>query len=573
MWRMRGSALVFLVLVSVLACTPTAWAQTTGRIAGRIVDSSGGAMPGVTVTVSSPALQGVRSTVTDGSGDYRFPTLPPGKYVVKAELTGFKTTEQADVAVGIDRTVAVNLSMSVGDLAENVTVEGTTPVIDIRSASTGLNANADFFTKLPSRRDFYAVAQFAPGVSTDDSGTTFAGSTGAENSYIIEGLNTTGVYLGDRGKTLNQDFVEEVEVKTGGLPAEYGRMTGGVINVVTKSGSNMFHGSLFGFAEGGSLQADNATESKRPEWTTTVPNVAHLWDAGVSLGGYVVKDRLWFFGVYNGQQRRTDTKMIRDLTQDAPGTPALGTSVPTTTNTQLYSAKFTYKLANNHTLVFSEFGDPAKTNGALTSQWVISGPPSTWDGTEQFGGNDMVLRYDGVLSPTSFLRAQYARHTEKDIIGGPGRDIASTQNQRVSPAVFTGGFSIWDDLNFTRDVYKADFSKILPANEIKVGFDYEDIGSNLDRYQGGAGQRIYLLQRTVDGELVLYVRHRYFIDENAPGHSRSDPATWKIALPLNTRPASKSYSFYAQDNMKLGRLSLNLGVRWERQSMLDREGA
>ena len=285
MWRMRGSALVFLVLVSVLACTPTAWAQTTGRIAGRIVDSSGGAMPGVTVTVSSPALQGVRSTVTDGSGDYRFPTLPPGKYVVKAELTGFKTTEQADVAVGIDRTVAVNLSMSVGDLAENVTVEGTTPVIDIRSASTGLNANADFFTKLPSRRDFYAVAQFAPGVSTDDSGTTFAGSTGAENSYIIEGLNTTGIYLGDRGKTLNQDFVEEVEVKTGGLPAEYGRMTGGVINVVTKSGSNMFHGSLFGFAEGGSLQADNATESKRPEWTTTVPNVAHLWDAGVSLGG------------------------------------------------------------------------------------------------------------------------------------------------------------------------------------------------------------------------------------------------------------------------------------------------
>jgi len=568
MRTMRGSILVVgLALMAVLTCMPAAWAQTTGRISGKVLDSTGGALPGVTVTVSSPALQGVRTTVTDGTGEYRFPTLPPGKYAVKAELTGFKTTEQPDVTVGIDRTVEVNISMSVGSVTESVTVEGAAPVIDIRSTTTGLNANAEFFSKLPSRRDFYAVAQLAPGVSTDDSGTTFAGSTGAENSYIIEGLNTTGIGWGDRGKTLNQDFVEEVEVKTGGLPAEYGRMTGGVINVVTKSGSNQFHGTLFGFAEGGGLQANDSTADKRPNWTTTVTNVSHLWDAGASLGGYVVKDRVWFFAAYNPQQRRADQQVIRPL--DDPASPTVGSNIPTTTNSQLYSAKATVKLANNHTLVFSEFGDPAKATGAV---FAVSGAPTTWDGTEKTGGNDTVFRYDGVLSSTAFLRAQWARHTEKDLYGGAGRDIAQIQNQRVSPAVFTGGFGYFDDIHFWRDVYKADFSKVFPANEIKVGFDYENITSDVNRYQGGAGQRVYLLQTAEEDGSIPYVRHRYYIDENAPGYSRSDPTTWKIALPLNTTPGIKNYSFYGQDNVRVGRLSLNLGVRWEAQEMFGRNG-
>jgi hypothetical protein len=555
---------VGLVLTLVLACMPAVWAQTTGRIEGKVVDTTGGALPGVTVTVSSPALQGVRTTVTDSTGAYRFPTLPPGKYSVKAELSGMKATEQGDVVVGIDRTAMVALTMAVGNVSETVTVTGTSPVIDTASTTTGLNADAEFFNRLPSRRDFYAVAQFAPGVSSDNTGTTFAGSTGAENSYIIEGLNTTGVQTGVQGKTLNQDFVQEVEVKTGGLPAEYGRMTGGVINVVTKSGGNTFHGSLFGFAEGGGLQAQDSTASQRPAWTTTVTNTAHLWDFGGSLGGYIVKDRLWFFGAYNPQQRKNETQVIQVLS--APGSPTVGSNVPDTINSQLYSFKATYKLANNHTLVFSTFGDPAKETGNV---FAISGPPSTWDGTDTTGGNDMVARYDGVLSSTTFLRAQYARHKEQDVIGGAGRDTPVTLNQRVTPTAATGGFSGWDDTHFTRDVFKADISKVFRANEIKVGFDYEDITSAVDRFQGGAGQRIYLLQTSAK---VQYVRHRYYINDKASGFVRADPATWQIALPLTVSPAIKNYSFYAQDTVKVSRLTLNLGVRWEQQGMLDRNG-
>lgn len=569
MGRMRGPAFVIgLVLVALFAFLPPAMAQmTTGRIEGKVLDSTGGALPGATVTVSGPALQGVRTVVTDGTGAYRFPTLPPGKYTVKAELAGMKTTEQQNITVGLDRTVNVDFSLTVGNITENVTVQGQAQVIDVTSTATGLNANTDFFNRLPSRRDFYAVAQFAPTTATDASGTTFAGSTGAENSYIIEGLNTTGIQYSQTGKTLNQDFIEEVEVITGALPAEYGRMTGGVINVVTKSGSNQYHGSLFGFAEGGPLQADDSTRSLRPTWVTTVRNTAHLWDVGGSVGGYAKKDRVWFFAAYNPQQRKEETLVIQPLS--AVGSPALNSSVPRTTNTNLFSAKATVKLANNHNLVFSDFADPAKMTGNV---FAIAGPSSTWDGTNETGGNDAVLRYDGIFTPTSFLRAQYAWHREKSTFGGAGRDIAQTINARVTPNINTGGFGYWDDTHFGRDVLKADFTKVLPYNEIKAGFDYENISSDVDRFQGGAGQRMYLMHTLVNGTYLNYVRHRFYLNDLAPGFVRGDPTTWSIALPLSVHPAIKNYSFYGQDSLKFGHLSLNLGLRWEQQKMLDRNG-
>ena len=153
----------------------------------------------------------------------------------------------------------------------------------------GRERGADLFNRIPLRRDFYAVTRVAPGIDADTVGTVVYGSSSAENQYIIDGLNTTGVELGDKGKTLNFDFVQEVEVKTGGLPAEYGRMTGGVVNVVTKSGSNLFKGSVFVNAEGGSLQANDNTRDKRPASTTTSPTSSSRSDFGGELGGPIAE--------------------------------------------------------------------------------------------------------------------------------------------------------------------------------------------------------------------------------------------------------------------------------------------
>src|SRR5690606_13445635 len=132
--------------------------------------------------------------------------------------------EQRDIRVGIDRSVSLSLTLTAA-FAGEVTVLGEAPVVDTTSATSGLNVTAETFERIPLQRDFYKVAQISTGATGDDTvGATIYGSTGAENQYIIEGLNTTGAELGNQGKDINFDFIQEVEIKTGGLPAEYGRL-------------------------------------------------------------------------------------------------------------------------------------------------------------------------------------------------------------------------------------------------------------------------------------------------------------------------------------------------------------
>ena len=231
-------------------------AQTTGRIQGTVIDSNGAALPGVTLTANASVLPGHVSAVSDSDGGFRLLSLPPGVYTVTAGLEGFNTVESRDIKVGIDRTVTLELTMTAA-FAGEVTVVGDAPVVDTSSATSGVSMSAETFDRIPMTRDFYAVAQLATGAAADATGTTVYGSTGAENSYVIEGLNTTGAERGEEGKILNFDFIQEVEIKTGGLPAEYGRMTGGLINAITKSGGNEFAGDIFGFFEGGGLYSDD----------------------------------------------------------------------------------------------------------------------------------------------------------------------------------------------------------------------------------------------------------------------------------------------------------------------------
>ena len=264
----------------------------------------------------------MQTTTTDSRGEFRFLSVPPGTYTVKVALSGFKTVERSGIVVGLDRTVDVAVQLEVATVSETINVSGESPAIDTSSTTTGVNATADLFNRLPIQRDIYAIARVAPGTQNDNSGTVFYGSTGAENNYIIEGLNTTGIQVGTEGKTLNFDFVEEIEVKTGGLPAEYGRMTGGIMNVLTKSGGNQFKGSVFGFYEGGGLQANDSTTSQRPATTTQLSNIKDRWDFGGELGGYLVKDKLWFFGSYNRTSRTDDRTVIGELT--SPGSPPSG---------------------------------------------------------------------------------------------------------------------------------------------------------------------------------------------------------------------------------------------------------
>jgi len=571
----HGARYALWCAIAVALCTASAFAQTTGRLVGSIVDAQGAVLPGVTVTVTSPQLQGANTQVTDATGQFRFPSLPPGTYTVKADLAGFKPVEQADVRIGIDQTVTLPLKMALAGVTETVNVLGASPVVDTTSSVGGVSVGQELMEQLAVRRDIYAVTRFAPGVTQDTYGPSVYGSSSAENSYIIEGLNTTGVNTGTEGKQLNADFIQEVQVQTGGLNAEYGRMTGGNLNVITKSGGNIFHSDVFGFGEGGGLQATNTTGVLRPQTTTTTVNTAKLGDFGADVGGFIAKDKVWFFGAYDRVARRDEATVIRTLT--SPGSPALGSTVPADITQNLFAAKLTLKASQNHTITATVMGDPSTRDGAIFTtangqNFTINGPASTWQGTLDSGGIDSVGRYEGVFGSNLLVSVMGGQHREKQTYGGAGVNTPQIINQTVNPNASSGGFTGFDDQQFSRNVFGGNVTKYISSHTIKAGGDFEIINTTVDRYQGGAGQRIYVLPSSaVPGG--VYYRHRYYVNDKAAGFDRNNPATWSIALPLEATPKSKDASLFAQDSYKvLSNLTINGGIRWERQSVLNRDG-
>ena len=314
--------------VCLLLLVPVAvFAQTTGTVDGTVTDQSNAPLPGVTVELTSPNLQGTRTAVTSADGRYRFPAVPPGPYKVTAELAGFGKVEKR-ATVSLDATATVNLSLQLSTSAE-VTVTGEAPLVDVSSTTQGSNFGAKVIDKLPVGRNYADVVFTQPGVQADFGETqgrslaiSIYGSTSSENLFLIDGVNTTNVIKGFQGKDINNEFIQEVEVKTGGYQAEYGRNTGGVVNVITKSGGNEFHGGVFGYYNDTGMRAD-VDVVQTPDFSQTgdvdnVPGVGpnsflekdvrQEW--GADLGGFMVKDKVWFFGAYDRVQINQNTEPI-----------------------------------------------------------------------------------------------------------------------------------------------------------------------------------------------------------------------------------------------------------------------
>jgi Carboxypeptidase regulatory-like domain/TonB-dependent Receptor Plug Domain len=566
------------ILMLLFASTALAQTSTSGAIVGQVSEGTT-PLPGVTIELTSPSQQGTRVVVTEANGEFRFSLLPPGTYTLTASLSGYGPLSQSNINVGLNRTVTLELSMSPATVSDVITVTAAAPVLDVTSTTTGANVTAETIESLPLARDFYAVAQIAPGTSSDAAGTTVYGSTGAENQYIIDGLNTTGVELGTEAKTLNFDFIQEVQVITGGLPAEYGRVTGGIVNAITKSGGNEFKGDLFAYGAGGGLQSDDTTAGDRPATATNVANVSNEMDFGFTLGGYVVRDRLWFFGAYN-RVTETDTySIIRDL-QGAPGTPGPGSELDEDITRDLYAGKLTWQMFTGHDLTLSVLGDPSEYDGALGTFFNIAGPPTTFAGTATTGGNDAILRYSGVYGTNWLLGATVGTHHEESYITGAGKNMAHYIDETVEhgrPIPVSGGFGFHQDQEFDRDVVKLDVTRYLGRHELKAGADREILSAYNENWNGGAGQRIYIRERaeaiTPQNPTGRYYRHRFYVNDRAPGFDRDDASTWVINTPLTSTPETTNTSLYLQDSWKVTSfLTLNAGLRWEQQEIGDRFG-
>src|SRR4051812_38510918 len=334
-------------------------AQTTGSISGRVNDSSGGTIPGVTVAATSPSLQGIRIAISDATGAYRLPLLPPGNYSVAFTLTGFTSKKNANVPVSLGKETTVDVALSPAAMTESITVGSFAPPIDMSSNTLGTSLNAMQIETLPTGRNYSSVAQITPGVSSDavqsdDKQTptiTVYGSSGAENAFYVDGVNTTNSEYGFQGKELNFEFIEAVEIKTGGYEAEYGRATGGIINVITKSGSNQMHGDVFGYDTSDSLQtSSHAVAGPTPGGFTRK-------DYGLDLGGFIVRDKLWFFGAYD-QVRNTQSNILLQG-------PLGGDAVTSPSHRNLGSAKLTYSYNPSHTFIATFLQDPRVDGGAI----------------------------------------------------------------------------------------------------------------------------------------------------------------------------------------------------------------
>jgi outer membrane receptor protein involved in Fe transport len=563
------------LLMFLIASVAMAQTSTSGAIVGRVTDGTS-AVPGVTIELQSPAQQGTKVAVSDANGEFRFSLLPPGQYTLTASLTGYTPLSQSNISVGLNRTVTLELDMRPSTVKDVITVTASAPVLDTTSNTTGANVTSETIESLPLARDFYAVAQVAPGTSTDTTGTTVYGSTGAENQYIIDGLNTTGVENGTEAKTLNFDFIQEVQVITGGLPAEYGRVTGGIINAITKSGGNDFKGDAFGYGAGGALQSDNATAGSRSATATTVKDVSDEMDFGFNLGGYIIRDRLWFFGAYDRVSETDGYSIIRDL-QGSAGTPAPGAVLDEDITRDLYAGKLTWQATAGQNLTLSILGDPSENDGALGSVFTIAGPPTTFEGTSTSGGNDGILRYSGVFGTNWLVNATAGTHHEETFVNGPGKSMAHYIDQRLSTLPTSGGFGFHQDQEFDRDILKLDITRYLGRHELKVGADQEALSSFNASWNGGAGQRIYIRRSaslaTASNPDGIYYRHRYYIDDTAAGFNRSDPSTWHIETPLESSPETTNTSLFAQDSWKVtSYVTLNAGLRYETQKLGDRFG-
>jgi len=324
----RFSTIVCLLLFTFLAVLPIARAQeTTGAVEGTVKDKTGASITGANVTISGDKLIGIKAISTDKSGYYRFDNLPPGTYAIRASAPGFTELKRDGLVIQTGRIPTVDLPLSIGSEQTIIEISAETPVIDVTSSRQQTTISKDEIDYAPRGRSFQSAIAFAPGARLEplQGGYQIDGGATAENSYLINGMETGSMVTGKSAANAPFEFVQEVQVKTGGIEAENGGALGGVVNVIGKRGGNTWHGNVWMYYEGdpmdssytvtplsqydsGATHQGNFLRSD-PQGTYSTPNrqdyAAQFYtpqkdhfrylQPGFDAGGYLKKDRLWLW--------------------------------------------------------------------------------------------------------------------------------------------------------------------------------------------------------------------------------------------------------------------------------------
>jgi hypothetical protein len=401
--KMRNVLRLFMILCIALASTAVFAQdiQTKGSIGGTVTDSNGGILPNAKVTVEGQ--QAATTTQTNDQGVYKVDNLLPGTYTVTVEQAGFKKSVSLGVIVYVGKESTISPKLEAGTISEVVTVTDTGG-IDHASSAVNQSLNDQLFDNIPVARGVVGLFYIAPG-TTDSLGggqanPSIAGGSALDNLYIADGVNITdsafgglGTFsrsYGSLGTGINTSFIKEVQVKTGGFEPQFGQSTGGIVNIITKSGTNEFHGAFYGFArpkafETTRAQADDVTIGQAGK-------VLHVenYDVGLDAGGPIVKDKVFFFGSFN-------PTINRNVLLGAKGSGLfnqLGEHAART-RTYNYALKADYNINQNHSLNFSIFGDPSKTN--KSSFRILNTDNTTAQSELGYGTRNLSLRYNGSL--------------------------------------------------------------------------------------------------------------------------------------------------------------------------------
>ncbi|MFL6257894.1 MAG: TonB-dependent receptor domain-containing protein [Pyrinomonadaceae bacterium] len=635
---------VLALALSFFVTGAVAQTTTTGSIEGTVVDVNGAAIPGITVSVAGPNLIRSQTATTNDEGYFNIPQIPPGRYTITVEAAkGFARFEQADVEVNLTKVSTLAVSLRPAGATETVEVTASSgAAVDVSTNTTGTNVSTEQFSNFPTQRTVQSLYTIAPTVTRSglrdasgrDRDPSVAGSSGPENNYILDGVTVSDPAFGGSGANLPFEFVQEVQVLTGAYGADIGKSTGGVFNVITKSGSNSFRGDVFGYFTAKSFVRE--TKSTAIPFTGQAPNGFSELDAGVDVGGPIIKDKLWFFGAFN-PQRRKNYSLTQTFLQE----------VNNEVTTPFYAGKITWGPSINHTINLSTFGDFTTQKGFLFGLAGFGADPRSFRGEIQTGGSNYAARMNSTFSPSfigefsgglHFQRAntlpELADQTlvtdrfavlrggsvvtpvETTVLASNGLRLAYVEGTggTVQRNFIRGGFGL--QTNQDRDRYEAAarLQNIWGKNTFKYGFEFNQNRYNIDTRSTGpdlaftaagvpAGpyrieNRFAICSRTSTTTITCpdatrTTRVQQLITAGQAPAGVTTAATGAVSVSptnpfllldvvrarnfqLNTQGEfvkTNVESFYVQDDFKATRnLQLNLGVRWDYQQALSLGG-
>ena len=554
--HMRKSVLNIALGLCLGALAAPAFAQAvTGAVAGR-------ANAGDTITVTSTETGTSRTVTVNKDGSYRIGQLPPGDYSLTAG-----SGKPIAVSVSLGGTTTVNLDREGAVDLDAVQVVGSRVVnrVDVRSTESATNISREEWARLPVDQSLGAVALMAPGVVASGAtfgGLTFGGSSVAENVVYINGLNVTDPYRRQGYSSVPFAFYKEVQVKTGGYSAEFGRSTGGVINAVTRSGSNEFHGGVEVTLEPSDWAAEKRDhfhhDGTIDERDRTSRDKSPFYKTNVWASGPIVKDKLFFFAMY--EQRDADS-------QDVDTTEAWKTK----SDNDFWGAKFDWNITDDHKLELLAFSDKAESvTGSYDYTWdTASFGDKLGESTAGSGGDNWSATYTGHFGDNFTAKAMYGVNKRSATSGSPPWDgycskvfRSGTYTQLFGPATVQEGCHPTNNSISSRydkrEAARLDFEWTLGDHLLRFGLDQEVMDSNSSVLYPGDGVSYTVLGMPADED-----DRELPNGEDVPAGVTAyiDARRYVTGAPVST----KAQAFYLEDNWSVTpNLLLNLGVRFDK---------